>query len=123
MVDDSEDYRALLKVYLKDLPCTVDEACDGEEAVELFDRGQYDLVIMDIIMPLMDGVEAIAAIRKIEGRRGDRKTPVLSLSAEGSVETGLDCLQAGADRMVLKPVSRHGLVAAVCELLKIAPPA
>jgi len=117
IADDSEDYRLLIRHFLKSLPCTVDEARDGEEAVELFAQGHYDIVLMDIIMPLMDGVEAIAAIRKIESERGGEPTPVLSLSAEKSVDSGVDCIRAGADRLLIKPASRRGLLEAVCELL------
>ena len=119
IADDSEDYRILLKHYLEALPCVVDEARDGEEAVELFSRKNYDIVLMDIIMPLMDGVDAIAAIRDIEIKRNDEPTPVLSLSAENTVETGVDCIKAGVDKMLIKPVSRRGLVKAICELLKV----
>jgi len=93
------------------------EAADGEEAVELFEVGSYDLVVMDIIMPLMDGVDAINAIRKLES--GKTVTPILALTVERSVETGLDCLSAGADRMLLKPVARMGLLRTVCDLLDI----
>lgn len=122
IADDSEDFRSLLKVFLKPVPCIVTEAADGEEAVELFGRHQYDLIIMDIIMPLMDGVDAIAAIRTVETKRRNGRTPIIALSGEDSVETGVDCLQAGADRMLLKPVSRAGLVQTVCGLLNISLP-
>lgn len=121
IVDDSDASRALLREYLKALPCTVDEACDGEDAVEFFSRGRYDIVLMDIIMPLMDGVDAIAAIREIEQERGVNSIPILSLSAESSVATGVDCMKAGADRLLIKPVTRRGLVTAVCELLNVEP--
>lgn len=122
IVDDSEDFRSLLKVYLKNIFCTVDEAGDGEDGVELFEQGQYDLVIMDIIMPLMDGVDAICAIREIETTQHRVRIPIIALSGEDSVETGVECLRAGADRMLLKPVSRKGLLEAVCTLMTIPLP-
>lgn len=121
IVDDSEDFRTLLKAYLRDFPFRIDEAVDGEDAVELFERNAYDLVIMDIIMPLMDGVDAIAAIRNMEARRVAGHAWIIALTAEDSVETGVDCLEAGADRILMKPVSRMGLTEAVCGLLRIEP--
>ncbi len=118
VVDDSESFRDLVGTYLASLPCELTHARDGEDAVELCEDRRFDLIIMDIIMPLMDGVEAIRAIRKMEVRMGLSKTPTLALSGEDSVETGVDSMDAGATRMLLKPVSRQGLTDTVMELLK-----
>jgi len=123
VVDDCKEERDLVRLYLKDIPCVIDEACDGEDAVEKFLQGSYDIVLMDIIMPLMDGVEAISAIREIELKQGQKHTPMLSLSGEQSVATSLDCMKAGVDRMLIKPFSRQGLLDVVCELLKADLPA
>ncbi|MGL1861193.1 MAG: response regulator [Pseudodesulfovibrio sp.] len=117
VVDDSDDYRKMVCHYLSEFPCRIVQARDGEEGVELFANGQFDLVIMDIIMPLMDGVEAISAIREMEAISGAAPVPILSLSVEGSVETAVDCINAGATRMIIKPVSKRGLADAVSELL------
>jgi len=117
VVDDSEDYRNLVCHYLSDFPCTISQAQDGEDAVELFARGQFDLVIMDIIMPLMDGVDAIAAIRENESQRDVAPTPILALSGEKSAETGRDCIKAGSNTILIKPVSRQELVGTVCSLV------
>lgn len=119
VVDDSETYRTLLRRYLDEIPCSIHEAGDGEDAVEMFADGRYDLVIMDIIMPLMDGVDAITAIREIETERHIVPTPILTLSGEDSVATCVECLGAGANRMLIKPTTRQGLVEAVSELLGI----
>lgn len=121
VVDDSESYRLLVRHYLKDMPFHIDEAYDGKEAVELFAEGRYDIILMDIIMPVMDGVEAITAIRSLEATQGIAPTPILSLSSEYAVATGVKCLQAGANRILIKPVSRRGLVATVCEMLGVDP--
>lgn len=118
VVDDSEDYRNLLSLYLEELSCETIHAHDGEDAVELCETRRFDVIIMDIIMPLMDGVEAIRAIRKLEVSKGRDRTPILALSAEGSVETGVDSMDAGASRMLVKPVSREGLVGTIRELLR-----
>lgn len=122
VVDDSEDFRSLLSHYLRGFSCRVRYARDGEEAVEMFHAGRFDLIIMDIIMPLMDGVDAIRAIRKIEKGRGPGHVPILALSGEDAVEVGVDSMGAGATRMLLKPVSRSGLIETVCELMDIPLP-
>lgn len=116
VVDDNEDFRALLRLHLRALPCIVSEARDGEEAVELYEKHDYDLIVMDVIMPLMDGVDAIAAIRKQEAADG-RRSSIVALSGEDSEETGRDCLAAGADRVLIKPIDRKTLLGAVKEML------
>lgn len=123
LVDDSPNYRALLSLYLGDIQCEVTEAQDGEEAVELYARKRFDLVIMDIIMPLMDGVDAIRAIRRLERERGLPPVPILALSGEDSLENSVDSMGAGADRMLAKLVDHDGAVALVREMLGIAQPA
>ena len=108
LVDDNESYRALLAHYLGDLSCSITQAHDGEEAIELFTEQHFDLVIMDIIMPLVDGVDAIRAIRKIEMQRGTGPVPILALSGEESIEISVDSMGAGADRMLGKLVDQQG---------------
>ncbi|QJB55700.1 response regulator [Pseudodesulfovibrio sp. zrk46] len=123
LVDDSPNYRALLSHYLGDLQCEITEARDGEEAVELFAEKNFDLIIMDIIMPLMDGVDAIRAIRKLEREQRRNPVPILALSGESSLENRVDSMGAGADRMLTKIVDEAGAVATVREMLGIALPA
>ncbi len=118
VVDDSRDYRNLILHYLNELPCKATIASDGEDAVEAFSQGNFDLVLMDIIMPLMDGVDATAAIRKIEAEKGTPPTPILALSMEESMETATDCINAGASRMILKPVAKQELVSVISEMLE-----
>jgi len=117
VADDSPDFRNLLCLYLEGLDADVVHARDGEEAVELCEERRFDLIIMDIIMPLMDGVDAIRDIRRLEVNRGWKRTPILAISGEDSVETGVDAMDAGATRMLGKPVAREGLLATVRELL------
>lgn len=117
IVDDSIDYRNLLELYLNDFPCELTKVGDGEDAVEAASENDFDLIIMDIIMPLMDGVDATAAIRLQEEANGKRKTPILALSMEDSIETATDCINAGATRMILKPASRSDLLDVIREML------
>lgn len=117
VTDDSPDFRNLLSLYLEGLNADVTHARDGEEAVELCETRRFDLIIMDIIMPLMDGVDAIRDIRRMEVRKRRSKTPILAISGEDSVETGVDAMDAGATRMLVKPMKQDGLLSTVRELL------
>lgn len=117
IVDDSEDYLNLLYRYLDGLGCTITVARDGEDAVELCEHKQFDLIIMDIIMPLMDGVDAIRAIRRMEAQTRRHPIPILALSGEGSLQTGVDSMDAGATRMLVKPITRQELCATVREMM------
>jgi len=108
LADDSQDFRLLVKHHLRDFPCTIVEADSGETAIELFRQSSFDLVLMDVLMPGLSGIEAIGAIRRIEAT--GKRTPIITLSASSDVMTGLDCLQAGTDRMLLKPIGKRTLV-------------
>ncbi|QGY39838.1 response regulator [Pseudodesulfovibrio cashew] len=121
VVDDDESFRRLLCRCAEGLGCRLTYACDGEDAVDLFESGRFDLIVMDIIMPLMDGVDAIRAIRKLEAKSGRGATPILALSAESDVETGVNAMDAGATRMLPKSVGFSGLTEAMRDMLSGVP--
>ena len=83
-------------------------AGNGREGVEAFQRGAFDLVLMDIQMPEMDGFEALAAIRALEERTG-RHTPVVALTAHAMKEDRDRCLAAGMDDYLSKPIEASRL--------------
>ena len=56
-------------------------ACDGKQAIEAFNEGQFDLILMDIHMPVMDGIAAASEIRNIEKKRGSEETPIVAVTA------------------------------------------
>ena len=102
VVDDTATNRQILQVFLKKLGMTVLQAENGAVGVEIFKRENPDLVIMDVMMPVMDGHEAT---RQIKEFAGDRWVPVIILSAldkEANLVAGLD---AGADDYLHKPVN------------------
>ena len=109
IVDDSPENRLLLKVFLKQYPVQVDEAADGAQAVARLRTEHYDLVLMDVHMPVMDGLSATRAIRRQEHERGLRATTILALTADDSEQDKQDTLQAGCNAHLVKPISRDAL--------------
>ena len=87
---------------------------DGRQAVEAFENAAFDLVLMDVQMPEMDGYEATAAIRAQEGGRS--RTPVLALTAHAMSGDRERCLQAGMDGFISKPIQLPELVAAIADV-------
>lgn len=92
----------------------VDCAVDGVEAVDFASRKSYDLILMDMQMPRMDGLEAVRRIRQIPGNAG---VPILALTASGFDEDRQRCMQAGMDAFLSKPVDSALLFATVAKWL------
>ncbi len=90
-------------------------AADGREAVEACrklarEKAWFDLVLMDLHMPVLDGLSAIAAIRKLERRSGLGRAQILTLTADERTQASEESLKAGSDGFITKPVSPHVLV-------------
>ncbi|WP_447983465.1 ATP-binding SpoIIE family protein phosphatase [Nitrospira sp. Nam74] len=116
VVDDTETNRMVLSAMLRNDGHCVSEATTGEESLSVFDREQPELVIMDIMMPLMSGYEATALIKQ---RAGDRFVPVIFLTGI-SDEAGLaKCIAHGGDDFLTKPYSQVLLRAKLQALSRI----
>ncbi len=118
LVDDSTDNRLLIKAYLKKQPFEVIEAVNGSEAVELFAKDNYDLVLMDIQMPVLDGYSATMEIRELERSKGKNRTPVLALTAHAYARDIQKSLDAGCDDHLTKPIRKRELLEKLGEYLK-----
>jgi two-component system sensor histidine kinase/response regulator len=110
LADDSGDNRALIAAFLKDSPHTVEGVENGARAVERFKGGNYDLVLMDLQMPVMDGDEATREIRRFEQENLRPHTPIVALSAAVFSESVAQSLAAGCDEHIGKPVKRAMLL-------------
>ena len=113
LVDDSHDNLLLVHAYFKKLPYAIDDAENGAVAVEKFKTGTYDVVLMDIEMPVMDGYTATRAIRAIEHESGRRRVPIIALTASVLIEALEKARDAGCDAHVAKPVKKAVLLAAI----------
>ncbi len=116
LVEDNPDNRMLIKAYLKKTPYTLDEAENGSIAVELFKQNNYDLVLMDVQMPVMDGHEATRLIREWEETHDKSRTKIISLTAHAIREEIDKCLAAGCDSHLSKPIKKATLLSAIEEL-------
>jgi signal transduction histidine kinase/CheY-like chemotaxis protein len=113
LAEDSEDNRLLIKTYLKQSPHCLEMAENGEIAVEKFQQGEYDLVLMDMNMPVMDGYTATRTIRQWEAREGKPATPIIALTAFALKEDEQKSIAAGCDAHLTKPIKKKTLLEAL----------
>jgi PAS domain S-box-containing protein len=122
MADDSQDNRALIRAYLKKTPYHLEEAEDGQQAIDKFIAGKFDVVLMDIQMPIVDGYQATTAIRGWERENNRRHTPIVALTASALEEAVHRSKAAGCDAHVTKPVKRSTLLEAIHDAIEKTPP-
>ena len=114
MADDSNDNRALIRAYLKKTPYHLVEAEDGQEAIDKFVAGNFDLVLMDIQMPNVDGYEATSHDSSLGA--GERPPPHAHRGADGVGARKKRCIArkaAGCDAHITKPVKKSTLLDAI----------
>ena len=112
VVDDEARIRSIIKKYAEFEGNSVTEAGDGMEAVRLCRKEQYDLIIMDIMMPELDGFSACREIRKVSD------TPIIMLSARGEEYDKINGFELGIDDYVVKPFSPKELMLRVEAIMK-----
>ncbi len=112
VADDESRIRAIIRKYAEFDGHTVTEAADGMEAVLLCRKNTYDLIIMDIMMPELDGFSACREIRKIT------QTPIIMLSARGEEYDRINGFEVGIDDYVVKPFSPKELMLRIDAIMK-----
>jgi CheY-like chemotaxis protein/HPt (histidine-containing phosphotransfer) domain-containing protein len=120
VAEDSEDNQILMSAFLTKSPHRVSFANNGWEAVHAFLSHRFDLVIMDVQMPVMDGLEATRRIRELEAERGLSRIPILAMTASALAHDREATAAAGCDRHLTKPLTRERLLASLAEFT--APP-
>lgn len=113
LADDVKTNLDIVKIYLRDYPIEIDVAENGEEAIKMFEKGSYDLVLMDIQMPIMDGRSATKQIREYEKTRGSVPTKIVALSAHATSEEISESIKTGCDGHILKPIKKKALIEAI----------
>ena len=107
VVEDHHVNRIVVMEMIKKLGISADVATDGDEAVAAVKDGDYDLVLMDCQMPVMDGYEATKRIRAFDGPKG--KVPIVAVTANAMSDDRDQCVEAGMDDYITKPISRKSL--------------
>src|SRR5689334_10146195 len=117
LAEDDQVIRPLVGVMLRRAGYEVDFADDGLAAVEMWEGGKYDLVLMDLQMPRLDGIEASRAIREKERTAGGR-TSIVALTAHSDPTDVERCLAAGMDTCIHKPIDFRVALKEVEEVLQ-----
>ncbi|HEX6594563.1 MAG TPA: response regulator transcription factor [Bacillota bacterium] len=114
VVDDEERIRRLLRMYLERENYVVEEAANGKDALNLALDNDYDLILLDLMMPEMDGIEVCQHLRK------EKNTPVIMLTAKGEESNRVQGFEVGTDDYIVKPFSPREVVLRVKALLRRA---
>ena len=114
LVEDTEDNRFMMRRLLEMAGYRVVEATNGEEAVRRAEADQPDLILMDLSLPVIDGLAATRTIRKLNGLS---KTPIIAVSAHDTSDFQSDALAAGCDSYITKPIDFSQLEQLIARLL------
>ena len=112
MAEDNPANRKVVELILGMAGVDLTSVENGAEAVEAWSAGAYDAILMDVQMPVMDGLAAVRAIRQREAATGER-TPILMLTANAMPEQRAASAAAGADAHLTKPVDAQALIASL----------
>ncbi len=111
MVDDTAVNRELVRLMLQPLGVVIEEAAGGADAVQAAMTRPFDLILMDVRMPGVDGLEATRVIRAASAF--NRRTPILALTADVQPENAAACRGAGMDDVIAKPISPRELLSKI----------
>src|SRR5271168_1334249 len=117
LADDSVDNRMLITAYLKKTRYVLDQVEDGQAALDRFMTRAYDVVLMDIQMPVLDGFGAVRKIRLWETANQHRRTPIIALTASALESDVQRSREAGCDLHVSKPVKKSTLLRAISQVI------
>jgi signal transduction histidine kinase len=109
LTEDVAVNRKLIQAYLKDAPVQIEVAENGAIAVEKFKQGGFDIILMDMEMPVMDGFEATRQIRLIEQQSGLNPIPIVAVTAHAFTEERQRCMAAGCSHFFTKPIYKSDL--------------
>lgn len=118
IVDDHAVNRQMLRLLIEAAGCEAVEAADGLEALEKAGGGGFDLILMDVRMPRLDGLEATRRIRALPSEAGE--VAILAVTADAMPEDAARCLAAGMDAHLAKPVTHERLYAAIDQTFRAA---
>jgi signal transduction histidine kinase/CheY-like chemotaxis protein len=118
IAEDNEVNRQILETVLKGVGVTVSSAINGEQAVERFRQEAFDIILMDVQMPEMDGLQATRIIRQIETQNAWPRIPIIALTANALADDKSNCLNAGMDAYLTKPYMRKQMLESMARLIE-----
>ena len=116
LVEDNEDHRNILELFIKDTGMDVTSVADGLRAVQLFAEKKYDLVFMDLNLPVLSGLEAVVKMREIEGAGGRGRARIIALAAHVLGSSQAESFKAGCDGFISKPIKRDTIRSVVMDV-------
>ena len=117
VVDDEVNIRNVIKEYAKFEGYEVEEAGNGMQAVEICKEKDFDIIIMDVMMPKLDGIAATKAIRAME-RPDAVEIPIIAMTANAFEEDARKCVEAGMNAHLAEPFQMEKAIAAIAEHCK-----
>ena len=116
VVDDATDNLRLMEAFLRDTGWHVETADDGKQALDRWREHPFDVILMDLQMPVMDGLAATREIRRLEAELGRPATPIVAVTAHALAEAQAESLRAGCTAFLAKPLRRARLLDVLTEL-------
>jgi signal transduction histidine kinase/CheY-like chemotaxis protein len=120
--EDNAVNQLVLKTLLAQIGVEPMIVADGAEALAAWERGDWSMILMDVQMPVLDGLAATREIRRREAALGRARMPIIALTANAMAHQTAECLAAGMDRCVAKPIDAAALFAAIAEAAQTAEP-
>ena len=120
VAEDNDVNREILVTMLKNSGCRVVQAVNGLQTVQVSETAHYDIILMDVQMPEMDGIEATRAIRAREAAMGLPRKPILALTANALADDKDNCLKAGMDDYLTKPFMRRQILELLSKWLQVS---
>jgi len=121
LAEDSEDNRLLMEEFFRSTPYQLDTAENGRVAVDKFKAKGYDVVLVDVNMPVLDGYGAVAAMRAWEREQGVLPTPMVALTGRAMIEDRVRSIEAGCNGHLTKPIRCTVLMETISRLTKALP--
>ena len=119
IAEDNDINRRVITAFLKDSPFDISFAVNGEEAVDQATHHDFDMIFMDVSMPVMDGIQATKAIRAYENENGVQPTPIICLSAHVMEESVNEATEAGMDDYLSKPLLKEKLTESIDKWISV----
>lgn len=117
IAEDNETNQMMATMLLEGLGHSVEVAVDGEQAVNTWEAGDFDLILMDVQMPNLDGLAATNMIRAMESMLGGTRIPIIALTGRSEAGDEQLCLDSGMDAYLKKPLEEDALLEKLTQLI------